>query len=48
MNITRFVIRGLHRSRDYTIEIANNKIVMVGVNGLGKTTVVNLQALTKP
>ncbi|TWW08188.1 hypothetical protein E3A20_26840, partial [Planctomyces bekefii] len=40
--IERFVIRGLHQTRDYDIEIRNNRIVMVGVNGLGKTTVVNL------
>ncbi len=40
--IQRFVIRGLHKTRDYDIPVRDNKIVMVGVNGLGKTTVVNL------
>jgi predicted ATP-dependent endonuclease of OLD family len=40
--IERFVIKGLHQTRDYEIEIRDNRIVMVGVNGLGKTTVVNL------
>jgi energy-coupling factor transporter ATP-binding protein EcfA2 len=41
-NIQRFAIRGLHKTRDYHIPIHDNRIVMVGVNGLGKTTVVNL------
>src|SRR6266487_5935474 len=41
-NIQRFAIRGLHKTRDYDIPIRENRIVMVGVNGLGKTTVVNL------
>ena len=40
--IQRLVIRGLHHARDYNIEIRDNKIIMVGVNSLGKTTVVNL------
>ena len=40
--IEKFSIRGLHSTRDYHIPIRDNKIVMVGVNGLGKTTVVNL------
>jgi energy-coupling factor transporter ATP-binding protein EcfA2 len=40
--IERFVIKGLHQARDYDITIRDNRIVMVGVNGLGKTTVVNL------
>jgi len=38
--IEKFTIRGLHGARDYDIPIRDNKIVMVGVNGLGKTTVV--------
>lgn len=41
-NIQRFAIRGLHKTRNYDIPIRENRIVMVGVNGLGKTTVVNL------
>ncbi len=40
--IERLVIKGLHKTRDYDIPIRDNRIVMVGVNGLGKTTVVNL------
>lgn len=40
--IERFVIKGLHKTRDYDIPIRDNTLVMVGVNGLGKTTVVNL------
>src|SRR5215469_16060066 len=40
--LQRFVIRGLYKTRDYDIPVRDNKIVMVGVNGLGKTTVVNL------
>lgn len=40
--IERFQIHGLHNSRDYDIQIRDNRIVMVGVNGLGKTSVVNM------
>jgi recombinational DNA repair ATPase RecF len=40
--ITNFTITGLHNARDYSINIDDNKIVMVGYNGLGKTTVVNM------
>lgn len=40
--IQAFSIRRLHDTRDYRIPIHDNTIVMVGVNGLGKTTVVNL------
>ena len=36
------VIRGLHNSMDITIPVLDNKLVLVGVNGLGKTTVVNI------
>jgi predicted ATP-binding protein involved in virulence len=42
LEIQRLKIIGLHHTRDYLIDINDNKIVMVGVNGLGKTTVVNL------
>src|SRR5579862_6954147 len=42
LKIDRFEIKGLYGARDYDIPIRDNKIVMVGVNGLGKTTVVNL------
>ena len=40
--ITEFAIRGLYGYRDITIPIRDNKIVLVGVNGLGKTTIINL------
>ena len=42
MNIERLVITKLHQTRTYNIVIKENKVVMVGVNGLGKTTVVNI------
>jgi predicted ATP-binding protein involved in virulence len=42
LTIQRLMIRGLHGARNYNIEVRDNRIVMVGVNGLGKTTVVNL------
>jgi predicted ATP-dependent endonuclease of OLD family len=40
--LERFEIAGLHGKIDVDIPIKDNKIVLVGVNGLGKTTVVNL------
>ena len=40
--ITEFAVRGLYGYRDITIPIRDNKIVLVGVNGLGKTTIINL------
>jgi predicted ATPase len=40
--LTQFTIHGLHGERTIRIPIRDNRIVMVGVNGLGKTTVVNL------
>ncbi len=40
--ITKIAIKKLHGYQNITIPIKNNKIVLVGVNGIGKTTVVNL------
>ncbi len=34
--IERFFIRGLHQTRNYEIEIRDNRIVMVGINGLAR------------
>lgn len=42
MNITRFEVRGLFGKQDVDIPIANNRLVIVGVNGTGKSTVLNL------
>lgn len=42
MHIKQLKIRKLHGHRDITIKIRDNRIVLVGVNGIGKTTVVNL------
>ncbi len=42
MKITEVNIRGLYGYRDITIPIRDNRIVLVGVNGLGKTTIINL------
>lgn len=40
--VTKITIKRLHGYQNITIPIRNNKIVLVGVNGIGKTTVVNL------
>lgn len=42
VQITEFAIHNLYGYRDITIPIRDNKIVLVGVNGLGKTTIINL------
>jgi predicted ATP-binding protein involved in virulence len=42
VKITEFAIHGLYGHRDITIPIRDNRIVLVGVNGLGKTTIINL------
>lgn len=42
LKIKRFCIYGLHNKYDIDIPIADNKLILVGVNGLGKTTVVSI------
>jgi len=42
VKITEFAIQGLYGHRDITIPIRDNQVVLVGVNGLGKTTIINL------
>ncbi|CAN7332328.1 AAA family ATPase [Variovorax paradoxus] len=42
MEVSRFVVHGLHGKYSVDIPIKGNRLVLVGVNGLGKTTVVNL------
>jgi len=42
VKITEFAIQGLYGYRDITIPIRDNQVVLVGVNGLGKTTIINL------
>lgn len=42
IDLRRFSIRGLHSKFDVDIPIRDNKLILVGVNGLGKTTVVNI------
>jgi ABC-type cobalamin/Fe3+-siderophores transport system ATPase subunit len=42
VKITKFAIYGLYGHRDITIPIRDNRVVLVGVNGLGKTTIINL------
>lgn len=39
--LTNFSIIGLHSKYDVEIPIQDNRLILVGVNGLGKTTVVN-------
>lgn len=41
VNLTLFCIIGLHGKLDIRIPIRDNKLILIGVNGLGKTTVVN-------
>lgn len=41
ISLTNFSIFGLHGKYDVRIPISDNKLILVGVNGLGKTTVVN-------
>lgn len=40
--LSRFAVFGLHGKFDIDIPIYDNRLILVGVNGLGKTTVVNL------
>lgn len=42
VKITEFAIYGLYGHRDIIIPIRDNRVVLVGVNGLGKTTIINL------
>jgi ABC-type cobalamin/Fe3+-siderophores transport system ATPase subunit len=42
MNITQFQIGGLFGLQQVTIPISDNKLVIVGVNGIGKSTVLSL------
>lgn len=42
LKLTRFAVLGLHGKFDIDIPIYDNRLILVGVNGLGKTTVVNL------
>lgn len=42
LTFTRFAVIGLHGKSDVVIPIYDNRLILVGVNGLGKTTVVNL------
>ncbi len=42
LQLTRFAVYGLHGKFDIDIPIYDNRLILVGVNGLGKTTVVNL------
>jgi predicted ATPase len=40
--ITEISIKGLHGALDITLPIRNNRLILIGVNGLGKSTVVNI------
>lgn len=39
---TRFRIEGLHGRSTVSVPIANNRLILVGENGTGKSTVANL------
>lgn len=41
LTLSKFSIVGLHNKYDISIPIHENKLILIGVNGLGKTTVVN-------
>ena len=40
--LERFRITGLHGVRTVDISITDNKLILVGENGTGKTTIANL------
>lgn len=40
--ITRFEIRKLHGYKNFQLRLVNNTLILVGENGAGKTTVLNL------
>lgn len=42
MNITNFIIEGLHNSQNYELKFRDNKLILVSNNGAGKTTIVNI------
>src|SRR5216683_7487088 len=42
LQISGFRITGLHGRQDVNIEVKDNVVILVGVNGLGKTTIVNI------
>jgi AAA ATPase domain len=42
MKITEFSVQHLHGHTNATIPIADNRLILVGVNGIGKSTVLNL------
>lgn len=42
VSLNRFCIFGLHGKYDIDIHIKDNRLILVGVNGLGKTTVVSI------
>jgi predicted ATPase len=41
-NIQQFEIKGLHGNRNYIIDFIDNKLVLIGENGTGKSTVITL------
>jgi recombinational DNA repair ATPase RecF len=42
LDITRLEITGLHGRHNVDVPIADNCVILVGVNGLGKTTLINV------
>jgi ABC-type Mn2+/Zn2+ transport system ATPase subunit len=42
INLSRFCIKGLYHTRTIDVQIKGNKLILVGENGIGKSTVVNL------
>lgn len=42
MNVTKFSIYGLFGTQDVIVPIRDNKLVIVGVNGIGKSTLLNI------
>jgi recombinational DNA repair ATPase RecF len=42
LHLTRFTVRNLHGQKDAVIDLTENKVILIGENGSGKSTIVNL------
>ncbi len=42
MNISKFSVEGLFGTSNYILELVNNRLILVGENGSGKSTIVTI------